>query len=389
MSALPPFAVTQVGSWPRSEKLLEALREKRMGRMTQALFDKTADDEIRRCVEAQLGAGVDIVVDGELRRDNFYSFLAEKVEGTRLMSLAEMLDTVEDKAAFEEMLQTLDAPAFAIRNPTCVGKLRRRAALAVDDLRFVRTLTDRPVKTTLPGPYLLTRAMWVTAHSQAVYDDKAAMAEDVIAILREELTDLAAEGADFVQFDEPVLSEVVHSGEAKRRTFMCATLATRRDATAELAYATELMQRVLGGFEGRFRTGLHVCRGNWSKREDVLISGDYQPLVPAFAAMPVDQLVLEFATPRAGELAVVGRALGDRELGLGCVNPRTDDVEPPAAIIARATEATRFWQPRQIFLNPDCGFACFANRGVNIEEIAIAKLRSMVAAARQLRETIG
>ena len=124
--------MTQVGSWPRSDTLLEALRERRMGRMTQSRFDQIADDEIRRCIEAQLDAGVDIVVDGELRRDNFYSFLTEKVEGTRLMSLAEMLDTVEDKAAFEEMLQTLDAPAFAIRNPTCVAKLRRRAPLAAE-----------------------------------------------------------------------------------------------------------------------------------------------------------------------------------------------------------------------------------------------------------------
>lgn len=386
MKVLPPFAVTQVGSWPRSEKLLDALREKRMGRVTQAVFDRTADDEIRRCVGAQLEAGVDMVVDGELRRDNFYSFLTDKVEGTRLMSLAEMLDTVEDKAAFEAMLQTLDAPAFAIRNPTCVGRLRRREPLAADDLRFVRTLTDRPVKSTLPGPYLLTRAMWVTAHSQAFYADKAAMADDVIAILREELAELAAVGADFVQFDEPVLSEVVHSGESNRRTFMCATLATRQDPTAELAYATELMQRVLAGFEGKVRTGLHVCRGNWSKREDVLISGDYQPLLPAFAAMPVDQLVLEFATPRAGELAVVGRALAHREIGLGCVNPRTDEAEPPATIVARAVEAIQFWRPDQIVLNPDCGFACFANRGVNVEEIATAKLRSMVAAARQLRD---
>src|SRR5207342_2161130 len=104
------------GSWPRSESMLNALRERRMGRMPQAAFDRIADDEIRRCVAAQLEAGIDMVVDGELRRDNFYSFLADKVEGTRLMSLAEMLDTVEDKAAFEEMLQTLDAPAFAIRN---------------------------------------------------------------------------------------------------------------------------------------------------------------------------------------------------------------------------------------------------------------------------------
>ena len=214
------FQVTQVGSWPRSESLLAALREKRMGRMSAAEFDAVADDEIRRCVAIQEEAGVDIVVDGELRRDNFYSFITDKVDGTRLMSLAEMLDTVEDKAAFEEMLQTLDAPAFAIRNPTCIGKLKRREPLAADEFRFTRSLTDKPVTVTLPGPYLLTRAMWVTAHSPAAYGDKPVMAEDVIAILRVELEELVQSGADFVQFDEPVLTEIVHASDAKRRTFM-------------------------------------------------------------------------------------------------------------------------------------------------------------------------
>ncbi len=214
------FSVTQVGSWPRSPELLAGLREKRMGRMSDLQFNELANSEIRRCVQLQLDAGVDIVVDGELRRDNFYSFITEKVDGTQLMSLAEMLETVEDKAAFEEMLQTLDAPAFSIRNPTCVGKLRRREPLAANDLRFVRTLTDKPVKSTLPGPYLLTRAMWVTSFSGSAYGDKPVMADDVVTILREELEELVDEGADFVQFDEPVLTEVVHSGDDKRRTFM-------------------------------------------------------------------------------------------------------------------------------------------------------------------------
>lgn len=214
------FQVTQVGSWPRSEKLLAGLRERRMRRISARDFHALADEAVRRCVALQEEAGVDIVVDGELRRDNFYSFVTDKLEGTQLMSLAEMLDTVEDKAAFEEMLNTLDAPAFAIRNPTCVGKLKRAEPLAVEEFNFTRRLTDKPVKVTLPGPYLLTRAMWVTAHSKAAYGDKPVMAEDVIAILREELEDLCSAGAEFVQFDEPVLTEIVHSGDTKRRTFM-------------------------------------------------------------------------------------------------------------------------------------------------------------------------
>ena len=145
---------------------------------------------------------------------------------------------------------------------------------------------------------------------------------------------------------------------------------------------------MVGGIEG-VRTGLHVCRGNWSRREDVLLTGDYHALLPAFSAMEVDQFVLEYATPRAGELAVVGEALSARELGMGCVNPRTDDAEDPATIIARAEEALAYWKPEQIWLNPDCGFGCFANRCVNEEEHAVAKLHAMVTASRELRQRHG
>ena len=162
-------------------------------------------------------------------------------------------------------------------------------------------------------------------------------------------------------------------------------MATRRDAGEELEWAAELLNRVLAGFEGKIRTGLHICRGNWSKREDVLITGDYQPLVGCLRKMHVDQLVLEYATPRAGDLGIVGRALADREIGLGCVNPRTDTAESPESIVDRVRAALKYWAPEKIFLNPDCGFGCFANRCVNEEQIAAAKLRSMVAAAQQLR----
>ena len=145
---------------------------------------------------------------------------------------------------------------------------------------------------------------------------------------------------------------------------------------------------MVAGVEG-VRVGLHVCRGNWSRQEEVLLTGDYERLLPAFRAMEIDQFVLEYATPRAGELAVVGEALGHRELGLGCINPRTDEAEDPAIIVARAEEALRYFRPEQLFLNPDCGFGCFANRCVNEEAQAVAKLRSMVEAARRLRERFG
>lgn len=214
------FTTTQVGSWPRSRELLQALRLRQKGELNRQQFDRIADSEVRRCVQHQLDAGMDIIVDGEQRRDNFYSFITDKLDGTRLMSLAEMLETAEDKSSFEEMLTTLDVPASAIKNPTCVGRLARREPLAVDELRFLRTLTDRPVKMTLPGPYLLTRAMWVGEYTGQAYGDKTEMAQDVVRILREELIELRDAGCEFVQFDEPVLTEITMSRESGRRTFM-------------------------------------------------------------------------------------------------------------------------------------------------------------------------
>jgi methionine synthase II (cobalamin-independent) len=161
----------------------------------------------------------------------------------------------------------------------------------------------------------------------------------------------------------------------------------------ELEFAADLINRIIDGVSGP-RIGLHICRGNWSRREEVLLSGDYGPLLPALTKMRVQQFVLEYATPRAGDIAIVGKALSGsipgteipREIGLGVVNPRTSEVEPPEEIVARAEKALEFYRPEQIFLNTDCGFGCFANRCVNEEEVATAKIRSIVAASRLLRE---
>jgi len=161
----------------------------------------------------------------------------------------------------------------------------------------------------------------------------------------------------------------------------------------ELDYAAELINRIIEGINGP-RVGIHICRGNWSTREDVLLTGDYSPLLPALTKMKVRQFVLEYATPRAGEIKVVGEALSGnipgtdvpRELGLGVVNPRTTEAETPEEIVDKTRLALKDYRPEQIFLNTDCGFGCFANRCVNVEEVATAKIRSIVHAAKMLRE---
>jgi 5-methyltetrahydropteroyltriglutamate--homocysteine methyltransferase len=215
------------------------------------------------------------VTDGEQRRDNFYSFVAEKLTGVRMMTLAEMLNIVEDKASFEQILQTLGVPAYSISNPTCIGKIERRGPLAVDELRFLKQHTDKPVKIPLPGPYLLTRSMYVPGVTREVYPTKEDLAEDVVRVLQDEVRELAQEGADFIQLDEPVLTELVFT-QGQTRTFMCAALAARKDPDEELEFAMSLINRVVEGLEG-VRTGLHICRGNWNQNEATLLQGSYHP----------------------------------------------------------------------------------------------------------------
>ncbi len=394
MRELPLFPVTSVGSWPRPDALERARGKHRRGQLDDREFARLADGAALEALRAQESAGCDLVTDGEVRRDNFYSFVADKLEGVRTMSLAEMLDVVEDKEGFARILDTLDVPAFSIHNPTCVGKVRRKEALATDDVRFLRAHTSRPIKVTLPGPYLLTRAMWVKEVTRGIYPTKEALGDDVVVALREEVFALAAAGVEFIQLDEPVLTELVFT-QGMTRTFMCAALAARKDPAEELELAVELINRVVAGLDGPVaggpvaggpvaggvRTGLHVCRGNWSQDEATLLRGSYRPLVPYLERIQVTQLVLEYATERAGELVVVE----GKELGLGVVNPRTHALESPEAIVHRVREAMRHYPASHIFLNPDCGFGTFASRPMNTPDIAAKKLAAMVRAAELLR----
>jgi 5-methyltetrahydropteroyltriglutamate--homocysteine methyltransferase len=379
---LPLFPVTVVGSWPRPPAVLAAQRSWRQGRTGRAAFERAADDAIRDAIALQERAGVDIVSDGEIRRDNFYSFVATKVDNVRLMTLSEMLDVVEDKAGFERLLQTLDVPAYAISNPTCVGPIARREPLAADDVVFVRRYTDRPIKATLPGPYLLTRAMFVPEVTRAAYAAKEDLAADVVRLLRDEVAELAAAGADFIQLDEPVLSELAFA-PGRTRTFMCAALAARKDPAEELELAVSLIDAVASA-AGDVRIGVHVCRGNWSRDESTLLSGGYYPLAPYLQRLQVDQLVLEYATERAGDLV----RFDGKELGLGVVNPRTDGIESPADIRRTIEQALELYPPERLFLNPDCGFATFSSRPMNEPAIAFEKLRAIATAARELRGSV-
>jgi 5-methyltetrahydropteroyltriglutamate--homocysteine methyltransferase len=152
-----------------------------------------------------------------------------------------------------------------------------------------------------------------------------------------------------------------------------------------LEFAVRLVNDVVQGVSGP-KLGVHVCRGNWSRKEDALLKGDYVPILPYLREMKVNQLVLEFATPRAGSLEVFREYPTPQEIGLGVVNPRGDEIETPAEIVSRAKEAVRYFDPAKVYLNPDCGFGTFAEAAVATPAVAYQKLRVMRQAAEQLRK---
>lgn len=388
MNNLPQFPVTVVGSMPRSRTVSRALRNRNKGNITDAEFDNIADKAVIESLKLQEANGVDIVSDGEQRRDNFYSFITECIDGIRLMTLAEMLDYVEDKAAFEQLLNALDVPAFALKNPVVDGKLERTSPLVLNDYLFLKKHTTKPIKVTLPGPYLLTRSMWVKKLSYDFYPDKESLGNDVVAVLQSELQDLINAGCEYVQFDEPVLTEVAFTGPHETHSFMCAALSEKSSPEEELNFAVELINRVIEGIDGHIKTALHVCRGNWSQQEDVLLRGSYDLLIPYFSKMNIDQFVLEYATERAGSIDVLSELPEDKEIGLGVVDPRTIDVESVEFVLDKVRLLLRHRTHDQVYLNPDCGFGTFADRPVNTTEIAAQKLQVIHQAAEILRSGV-
>ena len=382
------FLVSLLGSMPRSKKLLTAKRKLNKGNIDLKTYQEILDEETKYVVELQENNYIDIITSGELNRDNYVSFIAERLDGVTMMSMADMFDYIEDKQGFEQILEILDVPAISIKNAICTGKVKYNKPLVADEMIELKKLTDKKIKATLPGPYLITRSMWLPALSKQYYDSKDSLGEDIIKVLKEEIDSLAKIGIDIIQFDEPVLTEVVFS-EGKTRSFMCAALSEKKDPTEELKFATKLIKSVIDyAKEKEILVSLHVCRGNWSRDESILLTGPYTPLLPLFEETLPNILTLEFSTPRAGEISSLFSSDLIREnciLGLGVMNPRTDEIESLEEIISRVKEVMKFIPKERIWLNPDCGFATFANRPVSTMDVIDKKLARLNEAKNSLR----
>ncbi len=387
---LQPFSTMLVGSLPRTKTFLRLYRQLSAGEDVQEEFEAEIHRLNQYIMKFQADHDLDLFCSGHIPRYNYLCFVAEHLDGVSIMSMADMLPYVEDKKGFETILQTLDVPAVAMENAIATGKITRKKSFMAEEAGDLLKIGSygHPLKVSLPGVYALTRSMWLAPLSGKFYDSKEDLGKAVIRIMQDELQELAAAGVKYVQFDEPVLTEVVFS-PGKTRTFMCAALAEKKDPAEELAWATSMLKEVFATVkELGLHGALHVCRGNWSKDESILLKGPYTPLVPLFEEVLPEALVLEFSTPRAGELSSLFSSEILREkicLGLGVCNPRTDEAESVESMVTRCEEALQYLPPDRLFLCPDCGFAPFANRPVNTYEGIGQKIDHMCAARDALR----
>jgi 5-methyltetrahydropteroyltriglutamate--homocysteine methyltransferase len=384
-----PLSVMGIGSWPRPRWMLQALHEHLERRLSDDDFERTADDAVRLAVDAQRAAGVDVLTDGEQRRDNYASFVGGLLGGCQLVPITDLLPYVDDPQEFAAELRALDVPAERVRHPAVFGPIRRTRSLAVHELRFVQGLAPgAAVKVALPGPYLLSRTMFLECITERAYATREQLAADVVTALRAEVMELLDAGAAIVQLDEPVLSEVVFGTPKVQRSFMCGALGARKEPGHELGFALELLSAVTLDLP-RERLAIHVCRGNWTPDESVALSGDYRPLLPLLQQAPVGTIFLELATPRAGEMALLRGLPAEKRIGVGLVNQKHPEVETLDEVLHRARQAMALLGRDRLLFTPDCGFATFADNPLASEAVAAAKLRVIAEAARRLRDTGG
>lgn len=381
---IAPLSVMGIGSWPRPRWMLQAVHDRLEGRLDDAEFQATADDAVRLCIGAQSRAGVDVLTDGEQRRDSYASFVGGLLDNCQLIPLSDLTAMVDDSEKFEKELRALDVPAAEVRHPVVYGKLGRSRPLAVHEFEFASSCSDKPVKVALPGPYLLTRTMWLDCLRERPYESRDELARDVVRVLREEVHFLLAAGVALVQFDEPVLTEVVFGSATGNRSFMCGALSEKLEASMELDFAVGLLNEVVRGLPGE-RLGLHICRGNWTRDESAALSGGYGALMDVLKRVDVGALFLELCTERAGDVDVLKAVPDDKRVGVGVVNQKLDSVELVEDIRRRISQAINLFGEARVLLTPDCGFATFADNPVASAHVAEAKLKAIVDA----RDLIG
>jgi 5-methyltetrahydropteroyltriglutamate--homocysteine methyltransferase len=357
---LPLFPTAVIGSLPRPAWLLDLLGQYLGGQLSRPQWEHACDQAVPFAVGLQERAGIDILTDGEWRREGYFQVFYERVAGFQ----ADLI------------------PGRTRLWPAAVAPLRRQGPIAADGAAFLRQQTSRAIKVSLPSAYVILRRFYSPEHSARAYPTREHFLRAVEVVLLEEAHDVLAAGADCVQFDDPMLGYFVDPKYREQRSGHWGT-GQFSDADAELRLGIDSINRLAGPLRQRGAyVVLHVCRGNIERRSDAV--GDFATIWPALCQAEVDELALEFAMPQAGSVDVLAGLPERLRLGFGCLDVRCAGCETAETIVARVRRALCHVPATRLTLNPDCGFAPSGNNPIPLDE-PYAKLKALGQAARQLR----
>ncbi len=349
-SSLPLFPTTVVGSMPRPQYIKDLLAAGSRTGTHDAAWQRRMDDAVRYVIGMQERAGIDIVSDGEWRRESYVDIVAEIMSGFRWVQ--------RETFAYHQVVAERMKPL--------------KPGVVAEEARFLKENTDRKVKVCLPSPYLLGQRMWEPAHSKDAYPTREHFCEALVPVLRQELLAVREVGVDIIQLDEPHLCVLVDP--QVRAKFA--------DPEAEMNRAVDWINQIVDGVGG-VTLAVHLCRRNWGRR-GWGAEGGYEPILDQLKRLKVALLLLEFSIPVAGDVAVLRQIPESVRIGYGCLDVRFAEIEPAERVVERVEKALAHVAPQRLILNPDCGFAPGKDHEVPLEE-AYLKLRSLGEAARRLR----
>ncbi|MCZ6795654.1 MAG: cobalamin-independent methionine synthase II family protein [Planctomycetota bacterium] len=351
MSESELFPTSVVGSMPRSAFVRELISDE--SGVPEERREAWMDAAVRYVVALQEEAGLDVVTDGEWRRKSYIGVIAELASGFELSRRP-------DGRPWTVVVDRLE--------PRCPGFIAR-------EIEFLRGVTDRAVKATLPAPALLGERLWDPEKSSRAYPRREDFVRDCVPILRRELELIRDAGADIAQIDDPYLCLFVDPDVRSRYD----------DPDGAADFAVDMVNQVVQGVGG-LRLAVHLCRRTGARaRGEARFQGGYGPIIEQLNRLAVHQLTMEFTAPEAGDMEVVRHLREDLEIGLGCVSVTPGEVDSPETIAARVRRALEHVAPERITLNPDCGFAPSSGAVVGLDEVH-QKLKNQVAAARHLRQ---
>ncbi len=334
------FPTTLVGSYPQPDWLIDRpklsgrfpprVRVRDLWRIPEPFLVEAQNDATVLAIKAQEEAGIDIVTDGETRRESYSNHFATALEGVDI----------------DNPGSALDRSGHPNPVPRIVGRIRRTRPVQVEDLKFLKRHTSRPVKMTVPGPFTMTQQA-----QNDFYRSEADAAMDYAAAVNAEIRDLFAAGADVVQIDEPYMQ-------------------ARPQKARE--YGLAALNRALEGVTGT--TAVHICFG-YAAIIHERPSG--YSFLPELAGCACSQVSIETAQSNL-DCSVLERLAGKQVL-VGALDLSDTRVESPETVAERVRRALRYVAPENVILAPDCGMKYLSR------EVAFGKLQSLAAAARILR----